>query len=116
MSFDTAFDYVRILSLIPQEEHPQKLSFKTPFIRFWQIRISTALPLQKDSHAEHPLCWQQVFFYVKKAARNFATPNCFCQRSFNRRHATKQSSVKHNLQRHLNFLQFRITFYFWTIC
>jgi hypothetical protein len=55
-------------------------------------------------------------FYVKKTARNFATPNCFCQCTFNRRQAMKQFSVKHNLKRHLNFLQFRITFYFWTIC
>jgi len=58
MGFDIAFDYVRTLSLLLQEGHPQKPAFKTPFVRFWQIHISTALPLPKDSHAEHALCWQ----------------------------------------------------------
>jgi hypothetical protein len=52
MSFDIAFDYVRTLSLLLQEGHPQKPALKTPFVRFWQIHISTALPLPKDSHAE----------------------------------------------------------------
>jgi len=57
----------------------------------------------------------RIYSMYRKTARNVTTPNCFCQRPYDRRYATKQFSVKHNLQRHLNFLQFRITF-FWTIC
>jgi len=39
--------------------------YSTPFIRFWQIRISTALPLPTDSHTAHALCWQQEFILCK---------------------------------------------------
>ena len=77
MSFDIAFDYVRILSLILQGGHPQKLAFKTPFIRFWQIRISTALPLPEDSHAEHALCWQKEFIVCKETRKKLRNTKLF---------------------------------------
>lgn len=70
----------------------------------------------RRTHTQHMHCVDNKnLLHVKKAARNFTTPYCFCQRTFNRPHAAEQSSVKHNLQRHPNFLQFRITL-FWTIC
>ena len=49
---------------------------KTAFIYFWQIRISTAPPLPKDSHAAHALCWQQDLI--------------LCNRNRKKLHKTKQ--------------------------
>jgi hypothetical protein len=56
MIFDVAFDYVRILSMVLQEGHRPKPAFQTPFVLFWQTRISTALPLPKDTHKQHMHC------------------------------------------------------------